>query len=444
MRKKISISLVCFCLGLTSFAQIQTFSLAEAKTYALANSDKIKNSNLDLEIANEQVKETRSIGLPQINGSGSFNNFFNLPVQVVSANFMNPNADPNSLVAFKAGTDFSVSGNIQATQLIFSGSYLVGLQVSKFYTEFSASNIEKTKEEVLFQVIQAYQTLVAAKSNIKFIDSMVNVTQSLVDKQQNFLDLGLITQEEMDQLNYALSTAKNNLLSAKLQVKNANSLLKLTMGFPQEEELEISETIETILSPKSISKEPFSPQNNTTYQLLFQQKALNEYALKEVKFSSLPSLSAVFQHGYNAYRNEFNFFSSDPWYSQTFWGLQLKVPIFSSGNSKANLNQAKIEIKKNENTIHEFEQTLIFQENQAQNNLQIAQEQLKLASENIALAQGIYENAVIKEQVGKINSILVTQKYNQLIQAQANYINAVMAVFNATLQLDQLHNQLSK
>jgi outer membrane protein len=442
MQKKISLSIVCIYFSLIAFSQVQTFSLAEAKAYALEHSDKIKNSNLDLEIANEKVKETRSIGLPQINGNGNFNNFFNLPVQVVSANFMNPNADPNSLVAFKAGTDFSVSGNIQATQLIFSGSYLVGLQVSKFYTEFSASNIEKTKEDVLYQVIQAYQTLVAAKSNIQFIDSMVNVTQLLVDKQQNFLDLGLITQEEMDQLNFALSTAKNNLLGAKLQVKNANSLLKLTMGFPQEEELEISETIETLLTSKQIVKEPFTPQNNTTYQLLFQQKALNEYALKEVKFSSLPSLSAVFQHGYNAYRNEFNFFNSDPWYSQTFWGLQLKVPIFSSGNNKANLNQAKIEIKKNENTIHEFEQSLIFQEKQAQNNLEHAQEQLKLASENIALAQSIYENAVIKEQIGKINSILVTQKYNQLIQAQANYINAVMAVFNANLQLNQLHNQL--
>jgi len=192
------------------------------------------------------------------------------------------------------------------------------------------------------------------------------------------------------------------------------------------------------------STSSFSVDKNLTYQLLNEQKMLNEYALKEKRYNSLPSLNAVFQHGYNAYRNEFNFFKTSgvSWFSQTFWGLQLSVPIYSSGRSKAMISQAKIELLKNDNSIHEFEQALTFQEQQAKNNLESAKKQLELQNQNIALAKKIYENSVIKEQIGKINSIEVSQKYNQLIQSQAQYINALLQLFNAQLQLEKIHNNI--
>lgn len=442
--RKTFLTIGCFTLSLIATAQgtIQTFSLQQAKAYALENSDKIKNANLDLDIANEKVKETRAIGLPQINATGSFNNFLNLPVQVVSANFLNPNASPDDLISFRAGTNYNASGNIQVSQLIFNGSYIVGLQVSKFYTQFRETSIAKTKEDVLVNVTQAYQMLVAAKANLKFIDSIVLITNSLVEKQRNYLELGLMTQEDMDQLDYALLTAKNNQVSANLQVKNTLSLLKLTMGFPQDSELEVSETVESLLLQNSTSNSTFSIQNNLTYQLLNEQKMLNEYALKESKYSTLPSLSAVLQHGYNAYRNDFDFIGKGDWFSQTFWGLQLNVPIFTSGKNKSKISQAKFEVKKNEFAIHEYEQTLTYQEKQASNNLESAKEQMLLQEVNVGLAKKIYENAVIKEQIGKINSIEVSQKYNQLIQSQAQYINAILTLFNAQLQLEQLHNNI--
>jgi outer membrane protein len=430
------------CFGLSLSLSAQTFSLQQAKEYALENSDKIKNANLDLDIANEKVKETRAIGLPQVNATGSFNNFFNLPVQVVSANFINPNAPEGELISFRAGTNYNASANLQATQLIFNGSYIVGLQVSKFYTQFRSTNIEKTKEDVLVNVTQAYQMLVAAKANLDFIDSIVTITNNLVEKQRNYLELGLMTQEDMDQLEFALLTAKNNQVSASLQVKNTTSLLKLTMGYPQGSEIEVTESVESLLLQNQASTSTFSVQNNLTYQLMNEQKMLNEYALKEKKYSLLPSLSAVVQHGYNAYRNDFDFFKKGDWFSQSFWGLQMNVPIFTSGKNSALISQAKFDVKKSEYAIHEFEQTLTYQEKQATNNLESAKEQMKLQEVNVQLAKKIYENAVIKEQIGKVNSILVSQKYNQLIQSQAQYINAVLSLFNAQLQLEQLHNNI--
>jgi outer membrane protein TolC len=445
MRK---ISLLLGFYFVLSSAQAQqaskAFSLFEAQEYALTNSEKVKNAQLDLSIAEKKVWETTAIGLPQVNFNGTFQNFINLPVQVVGANFINPNAAPDETIAFRAGTDYSVAGTLQATQLLFNGSYIVGLQVSRFYTQFAATNIEKSKEDVLVNVTQAYQMAVVAQSNLAFIDSLVLITEELITKQRNYLELGLMTQEDMDQLEYSLLTAKNNQSSARIQLQNAFAMLKMTMAFPQNESLSLKEDLKQVLANSVSFSGSSDLKNNLNFMLLSQQKTLDEYNLKNKKYQNLPVASAFFNQTYNAFRNEFNFFANEKWYPQTLWGVQLQIPIFASGSRWAQIEQAKLAVMKDENALTELERALQFQEIQAKNNLRGAQEQLLLQEANIELAKKIYENAIVKEQIGKGNSIVVSQKYNQLILSQAQYVGAVLDYFNAQLNLNKLYNNLQK
>ena len=113
----------------SSSAFAQKFTLFEAQNYAIENAEQMKNAAIDIEIAQMKIVETRAIGLPQINAEGNFNHFINLPVQVVDGAFI---GQPGTLVSFREGTDYSVSGGVAVNQLIFDGSYLVGLQVSIF------------------------------------------------------------------------------------------------------------------------------------------------------------------------------------------------------------------------------------------------------------------------------------------------------------------------
>jgi outer membrane protein TolC len=186
----------------------------------------------------------------------------------------------------------------------------------------------------------------------------------------------------------------------------------------------------------------FDVQNNLNFMLLSQQKTLDEFNLKNKKYQNLPVASAFFQQTYNAFRNEFNFFANEKWFPQTLWGVNLQIPIFASGSRWAQIEQAKLAVMKDENALLELERGLQFQEIQARNNLKGAQEQLALQEANIALAKKIYENAIIKEQIGKGTSIVVSQKYNQLILSQAQYVGAVLEYFNAQLILNRLYNNL--
>lgn len=422
-------------------AQTKSYTLLEAKEVALSNNERLKNANLDDRLAELKVIETRAIGLPQVNMTGNFSNFLNLPVQVVSANFINPNAPAGETIAFRAGTDYSATGTLQVNQLLFNGSYLVGLQVSNFYKEFSKTITEQTKEEVLFEVTQAYQTVAVAKRNVLFVDSLVQITSKLVEKQRNYLELGLMNQEDMDQMEYSLTNAKSTLNAAKIQLENALALLKMAMGLKQSETIDITETVESLLE-QSKGLQTGVVTNNINYVLLSKQITLNEYNLKNKKAANLPSVSTFFQQTYNAYRNEFNFFSNEKWYPQTLWGIQLQIPIWSSGSRWSQVQQASIEIEKARNSLSELNKGLEMQSVQLKNNLDNAFNTLELQTSNIALAKKIYENALIKEEIGKGNSIVVTQKYNQLIMAQAQYVGAMLDVFNTKLNLDKLYHNI--
>ena len=274
---------------------------------------------------------------------------------------------------------------------------------------------------------------------------MVIVTTKLVEEQRVYMELGLMDQESIDQLEYSLLSATNARTMAKIQFDNAMTLLKLTMGYPMNQEIQIKESTDELLTKQSLKDAVQNGiQNNISLQLAQKQKTLSEYNLKNYKFSQYPTLSAIFQQQYNAFRNEFNFFANEKWYPQTMWGLQLSIPIVSGGQKYAQIQQAKIKVMQNENVIKQLEQTLMMQEVQYQNNLLGAQQILELQEKNIELASKIYTNSITKRDIGKVNSIEVTQKYNQLIAAQTQYVGSLIDVFNAKLNIDKLYNQLLK
>lgn len=419
----------------------QNFTLFEAQNYALENAEQLKNAEIDVQIAQKKIVETRAIGLPQINAEGTFNHFINLPVQVVDGAFI---GQPGTLVSFRAGTDYSVTGGVAVNQLIFDGSYLVGLQVSKFYKEFVASNVELTQEQVLLNVTKAYELALVSRENMRFLDSLVSSTEELLNKQRELLALDLIIQEDVDQINYAYITAQTNQVNAKYQYENALSFLKMTMAYPMDSLIELMDNLESVLTQalSDVSSEK-TVESNIQLDLLSKRLELSRYELKNTKFANLPSLGAFFQHKYDAYRNEFNFFDNDAeWFEQTFVGVRLSVPIFSSGARWSRTQQAQLEIEKREFEISEYKRSLQMQEAQYTNDLKSAKDKLELQQENVRLATSIYKNAIARSEIGKENSLMVTQKYTQVITAQAQYVGAMVDVFNARLNIDKLYNNI--
>ena len=424
-----------------SSAQDGGFTLEAAKSYAQEHNISVANADLDITDAKERANEVRAIGLPQVNITGSFGQNVTLPVQVLDASFFDPTAPEGQLVSFRAGTNFNSSAGLTANQLIFNGSYFIGLKAAAYFAKFQETASNLTKEDVNYNVIQAYQLASVAKENIAFVDSMVVNAESMVEMQAIYFDLGLLLKEDMDQLKYSVLSSKQAQLSSTIQYENALNLLKYSMGYPMSDPIAISQTPDELLTDRAM--EGGDIHSNLSFELIQKQIVLSELNLKNNKMAIVPTLGAYYQHSYTALRNDFNFFDSDKqWFLQNGWGLQLNVPVFAGGKNHALVQQAQVRLLKDENSLIQMESALTMQEVQAKNNLRGAQSKMDLQKENIELAKSIYKNSVIKDQIGEGSSMVVTQKYNQLIMAQSQFVAAKIDLFQAQLELDKIYNNI--
>jgi outer membrane protein TolC len=437
------VSLALFIMHTAFIIAQDTFSLFEAQLYAIENAEKYKREQLEVEIAKKQIVETRAMGLPQVNAEMNFQRFLELPVQVIDASFFDPTAPEGALVDFRAGTDYNSSAQLNVNQLIFDGSYIVGLQVSRFYKSFVVDNLKKTEQEILMDVTRAYELALVSRENKLFLDTLVVSTQQLLEKQQSLFELGMVTAEDVEQIRYSLLQAQTNLSAANYSHKNALAMLKLAMAYPQDENINLSDDLATIMRNSISSSLEGDIGQNLDLLLLNKRKTLSEYDLKNTKMNYLPRLGAFFNQSYNYFSNELDLFNMDRWFGQSLVGVSLSVPIFSSGDRWAKVQKAKIAVKQDEYAIKELERTLKFREIQLKNDFSQALKQMELQRENVELAKKIYNNSLAKAEIGKENPIIVTQKYTQLVGAQTQRVSAMIDMFDARLNLDQLYNKIN-
>ncbi len=431
--------------GVTAFAQDNaSFSLTEAEEYGVANNAKMKNAMLDIEVARKKVWETTAIGLPQISAEGQFQQLLDIPVQVVDASLFNPMAPPGEVLEFRAGQEFSTSLTFNASQLIFDGSYIVGLQFSKFFQKMSATAADNTKQEIKAMVREAYYNVLVAEENVSLTDSVLASTKTLWEKTQAYAKTGFIPQEEADQVGIAYNRIQASKSTALRQAEVAKNLLKLQMGYEMTDDIQLTETLDGVLDQIE-SNNPLLTDNslkeNANYVLLDQQRQLDEYSLKNEKAAYLPSVGAFFTHSQNAFRNEFDFFDDKPWYPTTIWGVSMKIPITSSGQKIVKVQQAEIKIEQDKNSLENLENSLKFQELQLKTSFASAQENVELEKSNVGLAKRIYQRAVARQEIGVVSALEVTQLQNQLLTAQGNYVQSVMQMLSIKVQLDQLYNK---
>ncbi|MDX1349267.1 MAG: TolC family protein [Putridiphycobacter sp.] len=444
------LSILNTIIGLFMFSTVfgqdekTTFSVAEAESYALEHAEKIKNASLDIVAAEKKVWETLAIGLPQVSIDGQFQQLLDIPVQVIDASFFNPSAPPGTLTTLQFGQEFTANAALGVNQLLFDGSYVVGIQFSKYYKKVAETALAKTQQDTKALVREAYYNALVAQRNVDLLDSIAITTKQLWDQSKGYFKAGFMLQEDIDQFEIAFNRMELNLSNAKNQLNIAKNFLKLQMGLSLDKDITLSETFDEVvlgIESNNPALNSFSIENNFNYILMEQQKVLSEFNLKNEKAGYLPSAYAFFNHQQNAFRNEFDFFQDKPWYPTTLWGIGISIPVTSSGQRVMKVQQAEIRLEKDQNSVEEIKRTLEFQELQLKSMFINAYEKMHLEEKNVALAHSIYNKALARKEVGAVSALDVTQKQNQLLQAEGSYIGAVMEMLNYKIEIDKLYNQ---
>lgn len=431
---KFLLSVACFMsLGAAAFAQKDStgnaYSLKEAVEYAKKNNYSLQNAQLDEQAARQKVKETTAMGLPQVNGSLGFNNNFSLQP------FFFGMGDP-----IRAGAKITGNGGVTANQLIFDGSYLVGLQAAKEYVKLSKQVSAKSELETEISVAKAYYLVLIAEENIGLLESNLKQLEKTLSDTKALNKSGFAEKTDVDRLELAVSNIK--LQKEKLidQRELASKLLKMQMGISVNQSIRLTDKLETLYSAnlQLNEKATANPSNRIEYQLVNQQIRLNELNKKRHKSGYLPSLSAIYAYNMNSFRNSsFKPLTSDGWYSSSFMGISLNMPIFDGFRKQSLIQQSKIDLQKLDNDRKNLENALTMETFQAQTNYETSVKQIDIRKGNMKLAEDIYRSVNLKYKNGVGSAFELTQAETDLKTAQVNYLTAVYELLVAKIELNK-------
>ncbi len=454
-----------------SFAQTP-YSLQQAIDYALQNNTSIKNAQLDIQNANARIGETRAIGLPQVSAQVQLQHNFRIQQFIgdgrASANpfagsgpstydvrlFQLANEpvpeqapiDPNTVFAFAFGLKNNATVSATASQLIFNSSYLVGIQAARAYRQLSDKSLTSAKITVAENVTKAYYGLLVNQERLGLLKANVERLEKTLNETREFNKNGFVEKIDVDRLEVQFNNLKVESQNVERLLGVSENALKFQMGMPLNESIVVTEKLadltDTSFTP--IATETIDYNQRVEYNLLQNQKQLNELDVRNSRTSRYPTLGASFTTGYAPAATRLqDILESERWRNFSYLGVQLNIPIWNFGTSHV-IQQKKIAMQKTENDIQQFQKSVDLQVQQSNVTLQNALESLKTQKRNLDLANEVVRVTRIKYQQGVGSNIEVINAEASLKESQTNYYAALYDALIAKVDLDRATGDLYK
>jgi len=420
---------------------VREFSLQSAQKFAVESSYETKRTRLNIQAAQKKVRETVLTGFPQLSSAIGYMNNLELAT-VLIPNFFEGKFDEKIPVQF--GTQHNANVNFTLNQLLFNGSYIVGLKTSKIFRQLADRNHEKTQLDILEIVTNTYYLILVAEESERILSSnLENLEKTHYEIRERYKE-GFVAETDADLVQIGVTKLKNGLQAIVRQKEIAYKLLKFQMGLELDEQIVLTDKLEDILQQIDISETEdaeFSLEQNIDYRLLETQEKLSEMALKNEKAKYFPTISAFYSFQWNAFRDDFNFFNfNENWFRTQILGININMPIFTSGVQKAKVAQASIALEQAQNAKIQASQGLVVEEASARLDLDTAYENYLNTKENMELSKKVYDATLFKYNEGVASSLDLTQAHDQYLAAQSDFIQAISGLLTAKNKLDRLNS----
>ncbi|AEE18791.1 TolC family protein [Dokdonia sp. 4H-3-7-5] len=439
MIQRLSIAILLL-VSVATIAQTRSFTVEEAVTFALDSNYTAINSRRDIAKAIKKKWETTASGLPQVSASLDYNYQIKQPTQLIPAEFTG--GEPGTFIPVVFGTQQNATATATLSQLIFDGSYLVGLQAAKTFLEFSKNANEKTQLEVRKGVINAYGGVLLAEESVAILDKNIATLEDNLRETRIIFKNGFAEEEDVEQLQITFLSLQNQRANAKRMVTIAKQMFNLAIGIDVNEETVLTQTLEGLALPAlGLLNDTVNLEQNVDYKIANNLNEQRELELKLEKSKALPTLGAFINVGTFAGRNEFNFFDSDEkWFPQSITGFQLNIPIFSSGMRNARTAQAAIALDQAKTQKEETEQQIKLAYASAKSDHELAIDNYNTSLKNITLAERIENKNQVKFREGLSTSFDLRQAQTQLYQVQQELLQAMLQIITTKADLETILN----
>lgn len=422
-------TLVIACIVMLAFASNimsndhMQLSLDSARHYALEHNKNLRNAGLSIDEAGLMLRETIAQGLPQINATVDYNNFFGSTASL--GDF------PGMTIEFNPTSNLSIA----FSQLIFSGSYIVGIQTARLYEEITRTGFEQTELDILAQVTQAYYLCLISQEAKNIVAGNLQNLQDLLEKTRAMVEVGVAEELDYDQLTVQLGMLNDAYRAAERQHELALNMLRLQMGLTAEVDIELTDELNQILDSADFGismTKAFDLSTSPNYRLVSLQTDIAEKQVDMERAAYLPTLSGFYNYTEKLLKAEFDLQPNH------VIGLNLSIPIFSSGVRQSRVRQARVNLEIAKNQQELVSEQLLIQEKQLRFNLNNAIEQFESQQANLQLARRVFNNINNKYEQGMLSSLDLTTANNNLLQAENSYISAALQLLEAQLEMDKL------
>jgi outer membrane protein len=425
----LSVSLLLLFTGFNSAAQTEMqLTLDNARHYALEHNKNLINADLAVDEAGLRLREAIAQGLPKADAAVDYNNFFGSTAELAFG-------PVPAVIEFNPTSNLNVS----VGQLIFSGSYIVGIQTAKLFREVTSASRDKTELEIKAQVTRAYYLGLVSMESLSILEANLDNLNDVMEKTRVMVDTGIAEELDYDQLSVQASMLENAVRAAGRQVELSLNMLRLQIGLDADVNIKLTDNLNNIVTRSDFRgslMNLFAVQDNLDYQLMELQASIAEKQVDIERAAYLPTVMGFYNYTEKLLKPEFDIQPNH------VIGLNVNIPIFSSGLRQSRVRQARINLEVTENQKELLSEQLMIQEKQLRYNLNNAIEQYESQKANVEVAQRVFANIKLKYEQGMVSSLDLTTANNNYLQAENSYISAMMQLLDAQVEMDKLLNSI--
>lgn len=424
-----------FCTLMTmlqaGWSQSAEMSMDQLIDYALANSPEMLDAQLKVQDAEAQILQSKSTGLPQVSGTGTYQRYFEVPIVPLPPEFTG--GEPQE-VSFVLKNNFTAGVNLDA--MIFDAAYFVALKAARAARTYAQLELIDRQRQVRQQVRDVYLPVLLLQSNLAQLDKNLSNLEELFRETQEIYEAGFAEQLDVDRLALSLANLRTERDALDRQYQNALRALKFTINYPAGQELTIADDMEAMLSDDNPEMLTTTVNYNRRPEINLLDKAieLSDLNVQNFKTRYLPSLRGF--AGYQ-YQYQGNDFQTGFWAPTGFVGLTLNVPIYDGGFKRSQIDRANITRQQVQVQRSTVQRLIDLEVENAQATYLSAQERLNDRVDNLALAQRIYDTTQVKYREGVGSSLEVNQAEQALYTAQTNRLQAIYEVLQAKIALEE-------
>ena len=404
-----------------------SLSLKEAQDFAVEQNRTLKNASLAVQEAYAQRWQTIAAMLPQVDASTGYTTYCGYKATMSTAM-------GDMTISMPDYVSFGVTASVGV-----SGQGVVGAILNNLAIDMKQIALEKGESDLRANVKTSYVSVLVLQNMVQLLDSSLQNIEDLAEMTQRSVDVGAAEQTTADQIRVRANTIRNNINQQKRSIELAKSSLKVLLDVPVETELVLTQQIDDLYSAESILTllgDNFNINNNFSYQQLQKSTELAKTNVQMAAWAYGPTLSLAYQYNYQEYLAEGGFRMTPP----NLVSVTLRMPLWSSGKRAAGVVEKKIAYEEARHTLEETKDNLFIQDNQLRYNLQSAYETYLTQSENLDVTGRVFNSTTNKFKYGTASNLELVNASNDMITAQSNYIQAVMSLVNAEVELDKFLN----